>query len=66
MTTIKEITVASIAEPACVKIERNSKGYNYEVSIHADTMSNALAQASIARKQLEAELYGSNPDCVPR
>ena len=56
MTTIKEIQVQSIAEPAQVKIERNSKGYNYELSVHGETMDGSINVILEAKARLELEL----------
>lgn len=59
MTTVKEIQVQSIAEPAQVKIERNSKGYNYEISVHSETLPDACIEVLKAKALLELELYGT-------
>lgn len=65
----KAEVITSIAEPFSVKIEKNSKGYNYELSAHESSMDGALNTVLKAKAQLEVELYGSvarhNPDAVP-
>jgi hypothetical protein len=61
MTTIREIQVQSIGEPYQIKIEKNSKGYNYEVSIHAETAEKAISEVLNMRNRIEEELYGNQP-----
>ena len=65
----KSEVVTSIEEPFGVKIVKNSKGYNYELSAHESTMEGALATIQKAKAKLELELYGSvarhNPDAHP-
>lgn len=55
----KAEVVTSIAEPFSVKIERNSKGYNYELGYHSNTPENGLKTILDAKARLELELYGT-------
>jgi hypothetical protein len=61
MTTIREISIASIAEPASIKIERNSKGYNYEVSLKSENMVTCWNELKEIKKKIEGELYENQP-----
>lgn len=54
----KHLEVMAMAEPIGIKIERNSKGYNYEISIKSDTLDNTLALAFDAKSRLNLELHG--------
>ena len=69
MAEIKEISLSTIGEPYSLKIEKNSKGYNYEISVHESTMEGAMGTILKAKAELELQLYGSvprhNPDAVP-
>lgn len=58
MTTLKEIQVSSIGEPCYIKVERNSKGYNYEMGIHAETMNHAFEIMKLTKEKIEGLLYG--------
>ena len=59
MVEVREINVASIGEPAHVKISRGSGGrLDYEISYHAPTMRDALDVVKRAREEMERELYG--------
>lgn len=57
MSAIKEYMVSVIGEPAKVKIERNSKGYNWEVELRAEDMEEALRETTAAEDKLR-EKYG--------
>jgi len=59
MTTIKELLISSIDQPAQIKIEKNSKGYNYEINHHAEDLRSCWAEVLEAKKMIEAELFGS-------
>lgn len=59
MPTLKEISIQSVGEPYSIKIERNSKGYNYEISVKAEDSTAALVEVLEMRKKLEEELYGA-------
>ena len=56
MTTIRELLISSIGEPAHIKLEKNSKGYNYELSLYGDCLEQVEAQIFASRKRIEAEL----------
>lgn len=61
MTTLKELHISSMAEPCQVEIERNSKGYNYHLNLHAEDMQNAIETILNAKATLDKELYGEQP-----
>ena len=56
-------TISTIAEPYGVKIERNSKGYNYEVSVHTTDPLEAVDEAIGMKARLEREL---GIECKPK
>lgn len=56
-------TISTIAEPYGVKIERNSKGYNYEVSVHARSFYEATNEAITMKKRIEDAL---GMECKPK
>jgi hypothetical protein len=56
MSQIKEWTISSMAEPVGVKIEKNSKGYNYEISLHGEDFAEVIPAILAARQQLEKDL----------
>lgn len=56
MATIKDYTISSVGEPACIKIEKNSKGYNYEVSLHEENLDICMQLIFEARRKIEIEL----------
>ena len=59
MTTVREIQIQSIGEPAHVKVERNSKGYNYEIGVYSEDITQACMEVLKAKALLELELYGT-------
>jgi len=60
MSYIKEINISSVGEPAHIKLEKNSKGYNYEISLYGDDCETVLTQIFEARTRLEKQLAGIN------
>lgn len=56
MAFIREMNISSIGEPAHVKIEKNSKGYNYEISLHGEYLDSVIDELFKARTRLEKEL----------
>ena len=56
-------TISTIAEPYGVKIERNSKGYNYEVSVHASKYADAMEEAIRMKSRIEEAL---GMECKPK
>lgn len=56
MAHIKEYAISTIGEPAHVKIEKNSKGYNYELSLHGENLYEVLTALFDARIKIEKEL----------
>lgn len=60
LTTIKEFSIQSVAEPYGIKIERGQKGgYGYELSVKSDNAINCIEEISFMRKKIEEELYGN-------
>ena len=60
MTTVKEIQIQSIAEPAKIKIERGQKGgYGYEIELRGETIEEVSNVLLVAKARLELELYGT-------
>lgn len=60
MTTVKEIQIQSIAEPAKIKIERGQKGgYGYEIEMRGETLEEVSFAVLVAKARLELELYGT-------
>jgi len=57
MTEIKEIHINTIGEPAHVKVERNSKGHNYEVSLHGENLDKTSQAVQTIVERLEALYY---------
>ena len=45
-------------EPIKIKLEKNTKGFNWEVSVSGDSVDNLLATIAYAKKKLELE-YGA-------
>ncbi len=58
MSTIKEISISSVGEPAHVKLEKNSKGYNFELSLYGDDLNSVLDDIFAARSRVEQEIQG--------
>ena len=58
MAEIKEIPIQTIGEPFSVKIEKNSKGYNYEIGVHAATSDIALVEIAKLKKGVEEQING--------
>ncbi|MFZ3385329.1 MAG: hypothetical protein WA144_15520 [Candidatus Methanoperedens sp.] len=56
MATIREITISSIGEPAHVKLEKNSKGYNYEIGLYSENLDGCIGEIMAARERIEKEL----------
>lgn len=61
--TIQDISITCMAEPVFVEIEKNSKGYNYRISAHKETLlgeDGAVRVVLLAKEQLEKAL-GAQP-----
>lgn len=56
MAHIKEYAINSIGEPAHIKIEKNSKGYNYELSLHGEDLRIVLDELLATRIEIEKQL----------
>ncbi len=56
MSTIREISISSVGEPAHVKLEKNSKGYNFELSLYGDDLNSVLDEIFVAKGRVEQEL----------
>ena len=56
MAHIKEYAISTIGEPAHAKIEKNSKGYNFELSLHGEDLKLVLDELFAARVRIEKEL----------
>lgn len=56
MAFIKDVSISSIGEPASVKIEKNSKGYNIEVGLHGETLQDTAFQCIQTMRSIETEL----------
>lgn len=56
MATIKEYSISEMGQPAHAKIEKNNKGYNYELSLHGEDITMVLNELFAARVRTEKEL----------
>lgn len=45
-------------EPIKIKLEKNSKGYNFEISVSGGDVDEILAKIADAKKKLESEYGG--------
>lgn len=66
MTTIRDIQLQSVAEPFSVKIERGQKGgYGYEIGAKCESIDETMIAIRKLRREVEQDLYGTNPDSNP-
>ena len=66
MTTIRDIQLQSIAEPFSIKIERGQKGgYGYEIGAKCESIDETIISIRKLRRELEQDLYGTNPESKP-
>jgi hypothetical protein len=49
--------LARIAQPYHVTLTKNTKGFSWEISVHAETIEDVLASIDYAQKELSAK-YG--------
>lgn len=59
MVEWREVQVQTVGEPYGVKIEKNSKGFNYEISVKSDSPDKLLVDLEYLKKQVEAQLGGN-------
>lgn len=57
MTEIKEVHINTLGEPAQVRVERNSKGYTYEVNLHGENLDRVCLQVQTIVERLNALYY---------
>jgi len=50
--------ISTIAEPVHITLTKNSKGFNWEISIHGESVGQTLLQVEQAEAQLKAK-YGA-------
>lgn len=51
--------VEEIAQPVHITLTKNTKGYQWEISIFADSVHNTLAQIDAADQELKAKYSAS-------
>lgn len=59
MVEWREVQIQTIGEPYGVKIEKNSKGFNYEISVKSGSPDKLLVDLEYLKKQVEAQLRGN-------
>jgi hypothetical protein len=64
MVIIKELNISSIGEPAHVKLEKNTKGYNYEISLYGDDLGAVVADIFEAETDIKRRLLGMTPAVI--
>ena len=53
-----DVQTQKLAEPVHLTLTRNSKGYGWEVSVHAATLEQAFSQLEQADAQIKAKYGG--------
>jgi hypothetical protein len=57
MTSEETRVVNSLAQPVAITITKNSKGYNWEITVHEKDVDNAVLEVERGEKALRLE-YG--------
>lgn len=62
---MSETIINAYAYPASIKLEKNSKGWNFEITYHGNSMEEVIEIIIKAKQRIEKELKSGNPDCRP-